>query len=71
MVDVDVACEPGHVLLAVTDGEPAPPRRRERIDDAAAETGRGLHVVDTLADEVGTLEDPHGKTVWAVIRLST
>ena len=54
---------PSGVRLEVTDGAAAPPELHAAADGARA--GRGLGVVDAVADAWGA--DPHprgGKTVW-------
>lgn len=53
------------VRVTLADSSPVPPR--PRTPDAGAETGRGLSIVDALADDWGT--DPPapgaiGKKVW-------
>jgi anti-anti-sigma regulatory factor len=55
-----------HLHVALRDGSPRLPRR------AAAggylESGRGLIILDGLADAWGCLEVPGGKVVWAMLR---
>ena len=55
--------------LAVRDASPdsAP---RPRPVDPAAPRGRGLQMVDALADSWGVTPHTDGKTVWAVLRRS-
>lgn len=62
--------DPGHVVLTVSDpGDNAPEFTGADAADLR-EHGRGLCIVDALAEEWGwTLRPPAGKTVWA--RLST
>lgn len=61
---------PAHVLLSVSDPGDAAPEFTLTDCSGLQESGRGLFIVDTLADEWGwTLRPPVGKTVWA--RLST
>ncbi|MGW0316055.1 ATP-binding protein [Streptomyces flavidovirens] len=58
---------PKHLLIAVTDPAPHPPGIASPA--LLAETGRGLRIVETLADSWGwTPPTRTGKTVWAVIR---
>ncbi len=60
---------PDHVVLTVSDQGENTPRCTADAPDLR-EHGRGLLIVDALADEWGwTLRPPAGKTVWA--RLST
>jgi anti-sigma regulatory factor (Ser/Thr protein kinase) len=57
-----------YVLCGVVDSGPAVPRRREA--DYIAESGRGLHIVESFSARWGwTRLDPVGKIVWAVFRL--
>jgi anti-sigma regulatory factor (Ser/Thr protein kinase) len=51
------------VVVAVRDGSPQPPAPRPA--DEAAEGGRGMLLVDMLADDHGVRTDPPGKSVWA------
>jgi anti-sigma regulatory factor (Ser/Thr protein kinase) len=61
---------PAHVLLTVSDPGENPPELKAIDCSALREHGRGLFIVDALAEEWGwTLRPPAGKTVWA--RLST
>ncbi|MFK0291269.1 ATP-binding protein [Streptomyces sp. NPDC090442] len=54
------------VLCAVSDGGSGAPVLRQQ--DALAESGRGLRLVDELSDSWGwTLPDHAGKTVWATV----
>lgn len=50
------------VTVEVADGSTAEPVRAE--GDPTAERGRGLQVVDALADRWGTRLEEAGKTVW-------
>ncbi|MEO3768314.1 ATP-binding protein [Streptomyces sp. B5E4] len=61
----------GRLQLEVDDAEPAPPVLTRAPDDA--EEGRGLRIVDALADAWGVTPRPGGigKTVWAVILYGT
>lgn len=54
------------VLFAVCDHSPAVPELKE--PDFAAQSGRGLHIVDCLSDTWGwTTPDTDGKAVWAAV----
>jgi len=59
--------------LAVSDGDPRPPRLRTpaRVRRGAPldERGRGLRVVQAAAAGWGAVRTPTGKVVWAVIRM--
>lgn len=52
----------GGVQVEVSDGSRVPPSRRRY--SSTATTGRGVAVLDDLADEWGWNADPTGKTVW-------
>ncbi|MDH6622437.1 anti-sigma regulatory factor (Ser/Thr protein kinase) [Streptomyces sp. LBL] len=61
---------PAHVLLTVSDSGDHPPEFTAADHSGLPENGRGLFIVDALAEEWGwTPKSPAGKTVWA--RLST
>ncbi|MGW0331428.1 ATP-binding protein [Streptomyces sp. NPDC003011] len=65
-----ILLDPAHVLLTVSDPGENPPELTATDCSDLREHGRGLFIVDTLAEEWGwTLRPPAGKTVWA--RLST
>jgi anti-sigma regulatory factor (Ser/Thr protein kinase) len=51
--------------LEVRDGSPA--RVRPRRYGAQSTTGRGLRLVETLADTWGVVVAPGGKTVWVAL----
>ncbi|MEW9515635.1 ATP-binding protein [Streptomyces tubercidicus] len=54
------------VLCAVSDAGPGAPVIRPQ--EALAESGRGLHIVDLLSESWGwTTPDRSGKTVWATM----
>ena len=55
------------VLEAVDEGRHVPQRRRARANE---EGGRGLHLVDTLADGWGFRATDDGKAVWAELDLT-
>jgi hypothetical protein len=56
-----------YVLCGVVDSGPAIPHRRE--PDYIAETGRGLHIVESFSARWGwTRLDPTGKIVWAIFQ---
>jgi hypothetical protein len=52
--------------LEVRDGSPA--RVRPRRYGARSTTGRGLRLVESLADSWGVDTSPLGKTVWVALR---
>ncbi|MBZ6088173.1 ATP-binding protein [Streptomyces olivaceus] len=58
--------DPGHLTLAVSDSGDNVPVFDPSDDAAFGEHGRGLGIVDALAEEWGwTPRPPAGKTVWA------
>ncbi|MFD4652183.1 ATP-binding protein [Streptomyces sp. NPDC058441] len=61
--------EPDTVRVEVSDGCPRLPRRRAATDDETS--GRGLCLVQAIAESWGTTPHQHGKTVWAVLRVKT
>jgi anti-sigma regulatory factor (Ser/Thr protein kinase) len=50
------------IRVAVSDHSAALPTRRDYQD--LQPTGRGLHIVEALADRWGVAEEAAGKTVW-------
>ena len=50
------------VQVEVHDGSPVPPRRQRY--SATATTGRGVGLLENLADEWGWRPEDGGKTVW-------
>jgi hypothetical protein len=57
-----------YLLCGVADDSDAPPQRRE--PDFIAETGRGLHIVESFSSRWGwTLLESGGKIVWAVFQI--
>ena len=66
-VQLEVVTARDRVLVAVTDGGSR--RLERRPPDDSREGGRGLVVVESVADRVGTIDHGTGKTVWALLRL--
>jgi anti-sigma regulatory factor (Ser/Thr protein kinase) len=60
--------EAGQVVVQVYDTVPAPPRRRSYRSDAG--TGRGMHLVEALADRWGVDQTSGGKCVWFSVVLA-
>ncbi|HEV2890658.1 MAG TPA: ATP-binding protein [Frankiaceae bacterium] len=54
------------VRLEVSDGSVAPPRGRRFTVESG--TGRGLRLLDSIAEEWGVSTHDGGKTVWCVVR---
>ncbi|MFF8842150.1 ATP-binding protein [Streptomyces sp. NPDC015127] len=60
---------PRHVVCAVMDPSPEPPR--PRAADAGSPGGRGLALIGALSDAWSWCPTPpRGKTVWATVTLS-
>jgi anti-sigma regulatory factor (Ser/Thr protein kinase) len=57
------------VVVRVYDGLRAVPRRRAYRQDAG--TGRGMHLVEALADDWGVEETAAGKCVWFTIAVNS
>ncbi|GAA1967061.1 hypothetical protein GCM10009798_29250 [Nocardioides panacihumi] len=55
------------VVIEVSDSSPMRPRRRQV--DGDAESGRGLTIVDAVADRWGSRSIADGKVVWAARRI--
>ncbi len=58
----------GQVTVRVYDTLRTPPRRRTYRSDAG--TGRGMHLVEALADRWGVEETSAGKCVWFAVILA-
>lgn len=61
-VDLSVAVGVNGVHIAVSDGSPHLPTRRDHTE--LASTGRGLRLLEQLVDGWGVQHRPPGKTVW-------
>jgi len=59
---VSVVPDGAGVRVEVRDGSPVQPVRRRR--SATATTGRGVRLLDTLADDWGSRSADEGKLVW-------
>ena len=65
--DITIRRSETTVRVEVTDDGPgAPVMRSPRSNESS---GRGLHIVDTLADAWGVTEEGAGKTVWLTLSL--
>jgi anti-sigma regulatory factor (Ser/Thr protein kinase) len=62
-VTLSVAVAEGSAEIGVTDTSPDLPRP-DWSEDWAAESGRGLRLVDSVAREWGVAHLPQGKQVW-------
>ncbi|MGW7431630.1 ATP-binding protein [Streptomyces sp. NPDC054861] len=59
-----------HLVAAVTDPSPVPPRPRP-VEDLGT-GGRGMHLIEALSDSWSwEPAAPRGKTVWAALTLPT
>jgi anti-sigma regulatory factor (Ser/Thr protein kinase) len=72
-VTVSIDADPECVTVAVRDGDPDSagaviPQRSRRPSDA---TGRGLQIVDALADQWGVDVLPGAKSVWFEVRVTS
>jgi anti-sigma regulatory factor (Ser/Thr protein kinase) len=56
------------VRVSVSDGSPVPPALRRHSD--LATTGRGLRLLDQLADAWSVNDNKHGKSVWFTLSTS-
>ncbi|HZY76205.1 MAG TPA: ATP-binding protein [Jatrophihabitantaceae bacterium] len=57
------------VIVQVADSSPATPTPRDPV--ATEPGGRGLHIVEALADDWGVRQDDGGKRVWAHVPVRT
>ena len=67
--DLNVLRRPGTVVIEVADTSPQPPVLRE--PDLRRASGRGLRMIDALADRWGVRPKPDGKVVWVELRTTT
>lgn len=58
----------GEVVVRVYDSVRSLPRRRAYQTDAG--TGRGMHLIEALADEWGVEETSAGKCVWFAVMVA-
>ncbi|MEU5753934.1 ATP-binding protein [Streptomyces sp. NPDC047829] len=71
-IRLGLAVGPGHLMLTVSDPGDNAPVLVPSGDSALEEHGRGLCIVDALAEEWGwTPRPPAGKTVWATLSTRT
>ena len=66
--DLDVELDGAVVRLAVRDDEVDVPRLRSA--EPSAVSGRGLLIVDRVADRWGVDAGPHGKVVWCEVTVT-
>ena len=67
-IDIGVVCTCERVLIAVSD-KAAAPQSWSGDTLEADESGRGIGMITTIADDFGWFVDPegNGKTMWAVV----
>jgi anti-sigma regulatory factor (Ser/Thr protein kinase) len=63
---IRVKAVPGRLLVEVADENSRHPQRANHDDDAL--DGRGLAIVELLADRWGVVDEAYGKTVWFEVR---
>lgn len=72
-VHLGVTHDGANVLVTVEDHNPAGPAERARNAEEAdlAESGRGIQIIERLADDFGwrRLADRHGKVMWFVLAI--
>ncbi|MFI2410798.1 ATP-binding protein [Streptomyces sp. NPDC018947] len=67
-IRLGLALEPGRLMLSVSDPGDGAPVPTPSDDRDLLEHGRGLRIVDALAEDWGwTPRTPTGKTVWATL----
>jgi anti-sigma regulatory factor (Ser/Thr protein kinase) len=66
-ITVEARLEGECVYLAVADCSEAIPQ--QRVQDVSAEDGRGIAIVDSLAESWGVEHTVNGKRVWASVPL--
>lgn len=59
---LDIDLDERHLRVALADQAPRAPQRRSL--EGTRLTGRGIHLVETLARDWGVEPTPSGKTVW-------
>jgi anti-sigma regulatory factor (Ser/Thr protein kinase) len=55
----------GPIRVEIRDSGPGQPKKRSPRPQAP--TGRGLQIVDSMADDWGVTPDPRGKVVWFTV----
>jgi anti-sigma regulatory factor (Ser/Thr protein kinase) len=65
-VRLELALDSGNFTVAAADGSAVVPQSRSSTDDD--ENGRGLAIIEALADSWGVDEQAGGKRVWARLR---
>jgi anti-sigma regulatory factor (Ser/Thr protein kinase) len=66
-IEIDVSRNAHAIRVTVADDSPSAPQLEPR--DLAAESGRGLQLVDQLATSWGWEPTPNGKCVWFVVEV--
>jgi len=69
-LDVTIILRASHLVIQVRDrSSHCPPRPAGDRSTSGAEHGRGLPLIERLTSAWGCNPAPHGKTVWATIRV--
>jgi anti-sigma regulatory factor (Ser/Thr protein kinase) len=68
-IQVAVTCEGEILRIEVTDGDPHIDRLVVQPGRTDRPGGRGLHIVNSLARDWGTIAHENSKTVWAEVGL--
>jgi sodium/proline symporter len=66
-ISLAVAVTGQSILVEVTDSGDSHPPLTPRQPEPTSLSGRGLLIVDVIADRWGVWPEPEGKTVWAEI----
>jgi anti-sigma regulatory factor (Ser/Thr protein kinase) len=67
-LSLEVSCDPHRVTIEVVDGDARTDGVSMGPIDRSAPGGRGLRIVDTLAERWGARASDAGKSVWASVR---
>ena len=65
-IDYDVVCDHGCLVMSVADGSPSAPHPRV-VPAATAESGRGMVLLEAVAQQWWSEPTPGGKRVWALV----
>jgi anti-sigma regulatory factor (Ser/Thr protein kinase) len=68
-ISLELSCHDDVLRVTVSDDSAAPPERGE-LTSSTAEDGRGVELVDALADRWGSEPRRGGKVIWCELRAS-